>query len=298
MLNKKNTRFLFFLLMAASFTHMQAQDSTRKDLICSIGFYTVNNAAVYLTVHAKTKTDGRFQPVKGIAFRLYLDKDSADCLTGNIITDAKGESSTLLSTALQSKWREMPAHTFIAISEATKAFNPSRTELPVTKAHLLIDTADGKNIVASMLELKSGQWIPVKGVDIKVAVKRLQSNLPVSDKEFYTTDSTGKITAEYKRDGLPGDAKGMITLIAKVEDNDLYGNLQAEKTVPWGSIINPDNSFNKRTLFATRLKTPVWLLFMAYSIIISVWSVIIYLVFQIIKMKHQGKLYTATNLSQ
>ncbi|MEK7199532.1 MAG: hypothetical protein AAB212_06395 [Bacteroidota bacterium] len=52
--------------------------------------------------------------------------------------------------------------------------------------------------------------------------------------------------------------------------------------------FTPVNTFDERTLFATRDKAPLWLLFLAGSIVVSVWSVIIYLVRQIIKIRKIG----------
>ncbi|MDP4255517.1 MAG: hypothetical protein Q8938_16015, partial [Bacteroidota bacterium] len=151
-----------------------------------------------------------------------------------------------------------------------------------------IDTGEGHTLSAVMQEWKNGQWMPVKGVDVKVDIRRSGGNLAASDKEAYTTDSAGKITADFKRDGLPGDEKGLLTLIAKVEDNDLYGNLQAELPVPWGSIGKAGFSIDNRTLWGIRSRTPIWLLFMAYSIFFSVWAVLVYLILQIVRIKRAG----------
>ena len=121
---------------------------------------------------------------------------------------------------------------------------------------------------------------------MKVGVTRSASILSAGDEDTYTTDSTGMATAEFKKDSLPGDNQGNITLVARIEDNDLYGNLSVEKTVPWGIAVKTETGFfDQRTLWSTRFRTPGWLLFMAYSIVISVWSVLIYLVFQLIKIK-------------
>ncbi len=280
--------FAFVLLFQNSLP-LLAQDSTKKDLIVTVGYYNINNTAAYLLVRAKTKINGKFQPAKGVKFNLFMDKDSAANATGTgIVTNEKGEAGSPLSPTLKDQWNSAATHTFIAITDGDAVYNAAKAEAPVTKAHLQIDTADGRTITASLLENKNGQWVPVKAVEIKVAIKRLQSDLAVSDKESYTSDSTGKVEAEFKRDSLPGDLKGMLTLVAKVEDNDTYGNLIVEKKVPWGSILKSENNFNKRTLYSTRFKTPIWLLVMAYSIIISVWSVIFYLIFQIVKIKKIG----------
>jgi hypothetical protein len=77
-------------------------------------------------------------------------------------------------------------------------------------------------------------------------------------------------------------------LLASVEDNDQLGNLKTEKIVPWGAATNPVNTFNERSLFATRDKTPVWLLLMAFGIIGIVWGTLIYLIIQIFKIRKLG----------
>jgi len=50
-----------------------------------------------------------------------------------------------------------------------------------------------------------------------------------------------------------------------------------------------NDAFNSRTLWGTHFKAPLWLLNMAYSIIIGVWGVIIFLVFQLLKIKKIGR---------
>jgi hypothetical protein len=281
---------LFCLIPLTCFAmRILAQDSTKKDLIVSTGFYNVDNRAAWLAVHAKTKIDGRFQPVNGARFRLYLDKDSALYLIGLVSTNANGEVRTFLPPSLKQQWGGSPKHTFITISDPDPVFNASRTETPYTRARLQIDTAAGRTITATIQELKNGLWVPAKAVDIKIVIRRSGGDMTVGDKELYTTDSTGTVAADFKRDGLPGDNKGILTLVAKVEDNDLYGNLQTGMTVPWGSVDSSVFTIGHRTLWGTRFRTPLWLLFMAYSIFFSVWGVLIYLIIQVAKIRKAGR---------
>ena len=139
------------------------------------------------------------------------------------------------------------------------------------------------------MKLDNSDWVPANEVEMKVGIQRLGGVLPGGEEETYTTDSTGMVTVLLNKDSLPGDAKGNIQLVALVEDNDAIGNLSVVKTVPWGVIVTPNTDFfNKRSLWATRFKTPYWLLVLAYGIIISVWATIIYLVFQIVRIKRLG----------
>lgn len=117
----------------------------------------------------------------------------------------------------------------------------------------------------------------------------MDGNLSVGDKDFYTSDSTGVSSASFKKDSIPGDKKGVITLVAEVDDNDTYGNLVTEKNVDWGKTISPQkNFFAQRTLWSIRSEVPIWLLVTVWSIVTGIWGTIIYLVFQILKIKKLG----------
>ncbi len=159
----------------------------------------------------------------------------------------------------------------------------------MTMAKLTIDTAGDKNVVAVLSEYKAGSWVPVKGVDIKLAIKRTGGDLQIGDDQSYTTDSLGQAKGEFKKLKMPGDAAGNIVLVAKVEDNDQYGNLRVEKAIPWGDKFVPTTDFYHRALWASRFHSPLWLLIMAYSSIIAVWGTLIYLVFLLIKNKEAGE---------
>ena len=95
---------------------------------------------------------------------------------------------------------------------------------------------------------------------------------------------------DFKLDKLPAiDTKNNLVLVVKTEDNEQFGNLVFEKTVPWGLYIKHHSDFNKRSLWGTRDRSPMWLLLMAGSIVAGVWGVLIYLVFQLIKIRKAGK---------
>ena len=65
---------------------------------------------------------------------------------------------------------------------------------------------------------------------------------------------------------------GNLILVARVEDNDQYGNPLVEKTIFWNVAIKQSkNFFDQRTLWSTRFRRPFWLLFMAYSIVSGEW---------------------------
>ena len=280
------------LALSLCFSAAIAQEAEKSSLVLTLSYYSANNSAQYVAVNAKTKVDKRFQPVKGEVINLFLNKDSAGQglgLIGKVITDEKGNASTVIPVSLAQVWQSTPDHTFIAIAKATKQFDETTSELVITKARLTIDTADDKNVTATLSEFKNNEWLPVKGVEMKLGIKRLGSDLQMGDEQTYTTDSLGHITGEFKKLGIPGDKKGGIILVAKIEDNDQYGNLRVERSEPWGKKAVATGDFFHRALWASRFHSPVWLVAIAYSIIITVWGVIIYLIFLLFRIKKLGK---------
>lgn len=276
---------LFCLISIAS----MAQTAAKNDLLLSVGYYNTNNQTQYLAAKAKTKIDGKFRMVAGVSVDFYITNDSSKTnLLGNAVTDARGNAYLLIPPAAKTEWNKSTKQSFVVVAAASKLYDESKANVSLSKAKLKIDTAADRKIIVTALELKDTSWIPVKGVEMKVAVKRMGGDLGVSETQTYTTDSTGTIAAEFKRDSLAGDSKGNLMLIAKVEDNDTYGNLSVEQSVPWGNKTEYLSVYDKRTLFARRGHSPIWLEVMAYSIIVAVWGVLIYLIGQMRKIKALG----------
>jgi hypothetical protein len=289
-LNNYRIPFLLTAFIISSAAH--TQDSVAKQPLLDVNYFSYNNNIPYVQVMARLKQGRKFEPVKGVILKVYLDSISSSLLmTEKGVTDETGKADAAMPPSLQKQWNASAKHKFIAEASGVKEFEGEKAVTEITKARLLMDTATGsetKNITVTLVALENGKWTPVKDADMKIMIKRLGGNLTVGDEANYTSDSSGTVTAEFKRDSIPGDANGNIVLIATVEDNDNYGNLSVEKTAKWGTPLIYHSTLYERSLFATRDKTPIWLLFMAYFIIGIVWGTLIYLVFQIFKIKKLG----------
>jgi hypothetical protein len=285
LLNKilSGSLFLAFLLPACQ---VFSQAADKGSLSIAVNYHVANNTIPSLMVKVKTKVNGRFQNVPGIGLSLFLDKDTSLNLIGKVLTDEHGEAYANIPSSLSKQWKTSVKHTFIAAFRGNTKYDSTSGDFTASRAKILIDTVSGRSIVATVLEKKDSTWTPVKGVDVVMAIRRMGGDLNVNDTPTFSTDSTGKASADFKRDSIPGDSKGNIILVAKVVDNDQYGNLSIEKIVPWGAkFVARNEDFNARTLFATRAKAPVWLMFMATGITLAVWVVLVLLVLNIFRIK-------------
>lgn len=289
--NKYN--LLFMLMFVTGFCLRSiAQDSVDREMILSISYNLPNDNIPYLKITAREKIERKFFPLKDISANIYMGEESGIGLLGKIKTDSKGESKIFIPASFKSLWDSAASFTFIAVTEANKEFESITSEIEILKARIEIDTSSDettKNITVKLSEFKNGEWMPAQSTDVRIVVKRLLGNLPVGEEETYTTDSSGMVIAEFMRDSLPGDSEGFFTLMARTDESDLYGNIFTEKIVPWGVTAIIDDSFTHRSLWAPRNKSPIWLLIIAYGIILFVWVTLIYLIIQILKVRKLGR---------
>ena len=282
--------FLFGTTVGA----IHAQDSAvASPTLLSINYFLPANHVPYLEVATKKKIGRKFEPVQNISLNIYFNEAEQKNLLGKVITDTIGKARIGLPPSFRNTWDSLDEFKFLAQSVASAGQEPLSADITIKKAILSVDTTtvDGARTVTGELKEKSGNaWVPVKDIDMNLSIKRMLGNLSVGDEATYTSDSSGVSSAEFKRDSIPGDEKGTITLVAKVDDNDTYGTLVVEKTVNWGKAIQPPKDFfAQRTLWSTRSETPIWLLVTVFSIIIGIWGTIFYLVLKIIKIKKLGK---------
>jgi len=279
---------LFTLLLAPNI--LLAKTDEKNILTLTLKYYNDNNISHHLWVNAKSKIDGKFQQIPNISVSFYITNDADKTnLLGKAVTNEKGEAMIVMPPNAKAEWLKSPNQNFIVVSNETKQFDAAKTELAITKAKIKIDTINGKVINVNLIALIDSIWKPISGVEVIIGVKRLGGILNVNETQTYTTDSVfGGVTAEFKRDRIPGDKQGNIILIASLVDNETYGNLTAELKVPWGINLVYVSNFDHRSLFARRGYSPIWLELLAYIIVVVVWVIIFYLLLQIKRIKKLG----------
>ncbi len=284
---------ILFILFGLFSETLSAQDSAASHPILGISYFLPVSKTPYLQISTKKKVGRKFEPVKNIRVNVYLNDADPKNLIGEVVTDTTGLARIGLPPSFKGTWDSLNEFKFLAHVDSSSSRGALDADITIKKAILTVDTTtqDGARMVTGTLKEKNGNdWVPVKDIDIRLAIKRMHGNLSVGDKETYTSDSTGVSSAEFKRDSIPGDEKGNIILVAQVDDNDTYGNLVTEKTAGWGKALQPSkNFFAQRTLWSTARETPLWLLFTVWIIVAGIWGTIIYLVFQILKIKRMGR---------
>jgi len=281
------------LLFSAICVTLQAQDEKDKaNIRIDLAYHQRNNDLPVLMGSAKTKSGRRFEPVDSVTINLFFNEETQEGFIGRVTTNNKGIGSLQIPKRFKGSLESSSSYTFIATVTSDVRFEDASTEIEISKARieLNLESHDSTRIMtAKVLTEQDSGWAEVPETEMKFVVSRLLSNLNAGEEETYTTDENGEATSEFSLQ-IPGDMEGNILVGAKIEDNELYGNLITTKVVNWGLPMKADDSFVKRTLWSTRDKTPLWLLIFPNLIIASVWGVIFYLIHQIARIRKMGDL--------
>ena len=109
------------------------------------------------------------------------------------------------------------------------------------------------------------------------------------------TDEEGYLHFQFPND-IPGDEQGEVTLVARVSDHDEYGTLEAIKTIDWGVPLEVGSGEQERALWASRSNAPLYLIILVNALILGIWGVIAYVIYQLVRIKNLGERKTAASL--
>ena len=85
---------------------------------------------------------------------------------------------------------------------------------------------------------------------------------------------------------LPGDSAGYLMVVAKIEDDETYGNVETHGGVSWGKPLIPEKIVH-RGLGDTN--APLWMVYTLIVLLSVVWFHYLYIIFTIFRIRFIGK---------
>lgn len=173
---------------------------------------------------------------------------------------------------------------FKAIFNGNKSIDPTDIEVTIKRAHLELVAAkeDSLNMVhLKLLDVGTGKEIPISKTDIGIFVKRLFTNLKIAEA---TTDDNGDASVEVSNK-LPGNGKGELILIAQLNENEEYGNLETIATVNWGIPISDKIQDSPRALWSAH--PPVWMMITFIILMTIVWGHYVVIIYELFRLRKE-----------
>ena len=132
-----------------------------------------------------------------------------------------------------------------------------------------------------LVDLGTGTETPVPETAVGIFVNRLFYPLKVAEG---TTDENGEATVEIP-DNLPGDPKGNLTLIGRLDENETYGNLEATVVQPWGIPVSNIFHALPRALWSEH--PPLWMLVTFIILMSVVWGHYLIIIIQLFRLRKE-----------
>lgn len=211
-----------------------------------------------------------------------------DVLISEVKTNYQGIASIKIPTLNSFPRGEMDLFNFKAVYEGTEKYESSESEFSLKPAKLKVsfyeeDSVRYVKVEGTQLNI-DGTETPLAETDVNLLVPKMFSMLKIA--ELYL-DETGIGSAEFPAD-IIGDSLGNLTVVASIEENDIFGNVRASADNNWGlqkHLISPDRP--SRELWTPI--APLWMIITLIIMLAGVWGHYVYAVVQLFRIKKSAK---------
>lgn len=243
------------------------------------------------TIVAKVKgknEDKKFVPVANVKVNFYFQNKKEEQLIKGVTTDMKGNAELVLP-------KEFPLDDENYFTIIGKIENDSKYEDAEEQVHYIdasfsikVDPKDTGRLVTAMVTSidNKGKEVPVKGAEVSFYVQRLFGTMPASEDYKVTTDRSGEVEFNLPKD-IAGDTLGNLIIVARMEDNPQFGNVETKVSAPWAVALIPEKNPFPRALWEP--KAPPALVITISTLFGGVWFTYFFMFWQLRRIKREGK---------
>lgn len=247
---------------------------------------TDNSRLLEVSFTSRNKKDRKDKPpIMGADIKFFNILNDDEILLGSVKTNNEGIAKLTLPADQKYAIDEDGYINFKAYFEGSDALDEEEDEIAVKDIFLELNLEEidsVKTVTLNAYTLDSLKTkVPVKEADVVFSVAGLISRMPIEDGSI----EDGTYEFEFP-ETIPGNKKGIIDVYAYIEDHDDYGNAITNKTINWGTV-NKTNTIDNNTLWTDI--APLWMYIVLSILLLGVWANYIYTIFNLIKIKNEGK---------
>ncbi len=182
---------------------------------------------------------------------------------------------------------------FKAVFAGNKQMDPAESEVSIKRARLEITPVKEDSLLSvqvKLIDIGTGTETAVPETVVGIYVHRFFNPLKLGEG---TTDASGEATVEIPNN-LPGDAKGNITLMAMLLENETYGNLETSVAQKWGVPVSDKLNELPRALWSPH--PPLWMLITFIIMVVVVWGHYLVIIIQLFRLRKEEPASNATTI--
>ncbi len=239
-----------------------------------------NTTDLKAAVRAKIK--GTFIKLPLLKITFLQVTDTTEKNLGFLITDKNGKATLNVKNDALVMAKDGSLH-FKASFAGNKQMETADGEVTVKKAQLQITPEKGDSLLTVKVKFIASGAADSAGKDLTIGIFVKRSFNPLKIGEG-TTDENGEVTVEIPAN-LPGDDKGNITIMAKIDENETFGNLEASVTQQWGKPVSDKLQEQPRALWSVH--PPLWMLITFIALMVIVWGHFLVIVYELFRLRKE-----------
>ena len=282
-----NITSFVFLLIVVSFqfstinNSLFAQAKKNKARI-NADLVNIIGGEKYLNIKASARINKKTVEVSNIELTIYQEFNDEEIELGKTTTDASGISKFRIKNFNSLEVDSTGIYNLSVSFSGNDEFKKASRSVSFRKADIKANwiVKDSINYVsAKLMDVMADSSVAEAALDVRV--DRLFRPLRIGDTSF-ETDENGEIEVAIE-DGIPG-VDGNLKLEVVLNESDDYGTVIASVVAPIGTVIVDESTYDQRTMWSPRGKTPIFLLTLTFSFIFVVWGIFIYLFINLVRI--------------
>jgi hypothetical protein len=284
--------FLLVVMLLAAMMQVYAQSSADStgpaSTVLRFTCVSTSDDSIQLKSTISVKRDDGNTNLVNAPVIFYAVGTEGDIKIGEAKTNVHGEAILRIPSRNTFPRNEEQLHTFKAMYDGNEKYEASEGEFALKPAKLKVSFYEEDSIRYVKVEgtqlNADGTETSIGAVDVIVGVPKMFSMLKIAE---ISLDSTGIGTAEFPAN-IIGDSLGNLTVIASIEENDIFGNVTGSADNKWGlhkHLISPDRP--SRELWTPI--APLWMIITLIIMLVGVWGHYVYAVIQLVMISKSSK---------
>ncbi|MCA0931525.1 hypothetical protein LCM02_03605 [Lutimonas saemankumensis] len=283
---KITTTGLSILILLSGFcfnlNELSAQTKKKDRARINADYVKVVGGEHYLNIKASARIDRKTVELADLDLTIYQLVDEEEVELGVTRTNSAGLSKYIFKNFNDLKPDSLGMYHILVGFDGNESFRKASREVDFKDVDLTAEwiQKDSLNYIRATLVEKISDSALME-MPLKVRVERIFRPLTIGE-DYYETDEMGQIEVEIE-DGIPG-VDGNLNIEVVLSESDDYGTVISKITAPVGTVIVDESTYDSRTMWSPRGKTPYFLLGVTYSFIIVVWGLFIYLFINLVRI--------------
>lgn len=279
----KNLKYIIILFFLFTKPVYGFQQESLKEYSLEFNYTKISNRTIILEAVLTQETSSGIIPVSEKPIRFFAE-DTVETFLAEVKTGEEGIAILEISPEYDLPWNEENQCMFKVrvFYNNDEYLEKSKLIKNINIEFEFIIKNEEKYVNINISEPgPDGTKSPVYDALVYAYVKRLY-NLFEFGAGF--SDQEGNLIFDFPKD-MPGDNSGNLTVIVKIPESDIYGNIEKEQLIDWGIPVPAEPDKEPRALWSDH--APSWMIIAVIIILGGAWIIFFIALSKILKIRNK-----------